>query len=301
MTDPPEYKQIFQYMVEKYNFPQKGSPEEKFWVDDLEDNQYKRLKGPVSDQKIDFSSPEDAAERIRTFAKTAGADIIGFTKVLPMMVFKGAKVKEKYAVVIGYEMDHEAIDSAPDPPAGKEALRAYWRIGSVIMKTAEFIRSMGYPATGHQVRTFTNDPPTILNPVAGLHAGLGEMGMLGILITPEFGPRIRLATITTDLKLPQGKQIDLGVQDFCKRCFICADECMGEAISREKKDERGFYKFTIDPYKCLPEFAKYDGCGVCIQVCPFNRKKEDMERFLVGVERLNEYFRLHPEKTPRRR
>jgi Pyruvate/2-oxoacid:ferredoxin oxidoreductase delta subunit len=299
MTDPPEYKQIFQYMVDHYDFPLKGSQEEKFWVNDLEENQYKRLAGPVSEEKVDFSSLEDAADRIRTFAKTAGADIVGFTKVLPMMVFKGAKVKEKYAVVLGFEMDHEAIDAAPEPPAGKEALRAYWRLGWLTMKVAEFIRSMGYPATGHQVRTFVNDPPTILNPVAGMHAGLGEMGMLGILITPEYGPRVRLGTITTDLELPQGKQIDIGVEEFCDRCKICADECQGDAIQRERSDERGFFKYTIDAHKCLPEFAKYDGCGICIKVCPFNRTKSQMDTFLKGVQRLNDHHKKM--KTPPRK
>jgi ferredoxin len=291
VADPPEFKNVFQYMLDNYDFPKKSTPEEQFWVDDLEQNQYKSLDGLVSDKKVEFSSSEEAAERIRIFAKAAGADIIGFTKVLPMMVFKGAQVKGKYAVVIGYEMDHGAIDTAPDPPAGKEALRAYWRLGWMVMKVAEFIRSMGYPAWGHQVRTFIDDPPTILHPVAGLHAGLGEFGMLGILITPEFGPRIRLGTITTDLELPQGEPIEIGVQEFCERCKVCANECMGEAISMEKKDERGFYKYTIDPYKCLPEFAKYDGCGICIKVCPFNRKPEDMKIFLKGVSRLNEFHR----------
>jgi ferredoxin len=68
-------------------------------------------------------------------------------------------------------------------------------------------------------------------------------------------------------------------------------ECMGDAIPTEKKDERGFNKYTIDPYKCIPHFAKYDGCGICIKVCPFNRKPGDMERFLAAVKRLNEYHR----------
>jgi epoxyqueuosine reductase QueG len=125
------------------------------------------------------------------------------------------------------------------------------------------------------------------------------MGMLGILITPEFGPRVRLGTITTDLELPQAELIDMGVQEFCERCKVCADECVGDAISREKKDERGYHKYTIDPYKCIPEFAKYDGCGICIKVCPFNRKREDMQKFLAGVKRLNEHFRQHPDQISR--
>ena len=32
-------------------------------------------------------------------------------------------------------------------------------------------------------------------------AGLGELSRIGILITPEFGPRVRLCKVFTDLPL----------------------------------------------------------------------------------------------------
>ncbi|MGA1819957.1 MAG: 4Fe-4S dicluster domain-containing protein [Thermoplasmatota archaeon] len=300
MPDPPVYQNIFRYMVEHYQDLHKSSPEEKFWVKDIEEVQYPSLGGPVSSERISFGSPEEAAERIETFAKAAGASMIGFTKVLPDMVFQGADIHGEYAVVLGLEMEYDAIDTSPDPPAGKEALRAYWRLGGIVQTVGEFIRFMGYQAQGHQVRTFLKAPPTILNTVAGLHAGLGEVGMLGLLITPGFGPRVRLGVVTTELELPQGEPVDLGISEFCERCQTCADECMGDAISREKRMERGHNKYTIDPYRCIPHFAKYDGCGLCIKVCPFNRSREDMPKFLAGVKRLNEHFRLHPDQVRRR-
>lgn len=288
MTDPPEYRGIFQYMVENYQDLDKNSPSEDFWVRDLEENQYRRLDGPVNPERFRFSDHREAGEAVREFALSAGADIVGFTRVTPDIVFKGAEVPGEFAVVIGYGMDFDAMDTAPDPPAGKEALRAYWRLGWIVMKTAEFIRSLGYPARGHQVRTFISDPPTVLNTLAGVRAGLGEVGRLGLLITEEFGPRVRLGTVTTDLTLPEGSEKKFGVDEFCSHCEICADKCAGEAIPRAKGIERGHEKYTIDPYKCLPEFAKYDGCGICIKVCPFNRRSEVMGEFLAGVKRFRD-------------
>lgn len=284
--EPPEYKDIFQYLIKNYEDPGKGTEMEKFWVNDLEEGQYPRLEGPVSEEKVHFGSPEEAARTIEEFAIAAGADMIGFTEVTDEIIFKGATVNGKYAISIGFQMNIEAISKAPGPPTGIEALRAYWRLGSIILKVSQFIRSMGYQAQGHQVRTFIKDPPTVLNSLAAVNAGLGEVGRLGLLITRRFGPRVRLGTITTELELPDNGERPFGVDEFCSHCTICADECVGEAIPMEKSLERGHMKYTIDPYKCLTEFAKYDGCGVCISVCPFNRPENEMEWFLEGVRKM---------------
>ena len=283
MTRQPEYRNIFQHLVENYDMPAKPSVKENFWVNDLEENQYKRLDGPVNLDRTDFTTPEDAARCIEEFAKDAGADLVGFTEVKGSFVFKGAEVPQKYAVVLAMEMDYDTIETAPEPPSGVEALRIYWRLGQVVQQVAGFIRSLGYPAVGHQVRTFIKDPPTILNPVAAYEAGLGEFGRLGVLITREFGPRVRLGTITTDLFLPQNERADFGVDWFCEHCNICEEACQGDAIPAEKREERGHMKYTIDPYKCLPQFAKYDGCNECVAVCPFNMPREELRDF---IERL---------------
>ncbi len=213
---------------------------------------------------------------------------MGFTNITEDLIFKGTKVKGKYAISLGFEMDFDAINTAPDPPAGIEALRAYWRLGWIVMKVSEFIRSLGYQAQGHQVRTFLGDPPTVLHTLTAVRAGLGEVGRSGLLITPELGPRLRVGTVTTELELPILGERTFGVDEFCSHCTICADKCNGEAIPYEKKMERGVLKYTINYEKCLPEFAKYDGCGICIKVCPFNRKREEMELFLKGVEKMRD-------------
>jgi ferredoxin len=283
IPDPPVYKNVFQKMVELYSFPEKSSAVERFWVADLEENQYRRLEGPVNEIRTEFDSPEDAAEIIESFARSCGADLVGFTAISDDLVFTGADVKGRYAISIGFEMDFDDINTAPDPPAGVEALRAYWRLGWIVMKVSEFIRSLGYPAQGHQVRTFLNDPPTVLHTLTAVRAGLGEVGRSGLLITPELGPRLRVGTVTTDLELPETGEMTFGVEEFCSRCTTCADECRGGAIPYEMSMERGVLKYTIDYEKCLPEFARYDGCGICIRVCRFNRRRDEMRKFVAGV------------------
>lgn len=286
MADRPEYKGIFQYMVRNFEDPGKQTSKERFWVDDLENVQYPALEGPPADETVHFDTPEEAASVIGEFAVAAGADMVGFTRVTPEMVFKGADVKGKYAVSLGIEMDREAISTAPEAPAGVEALRAYWRLGRIVLDVARFIRYLGHRAQGHQVRTFLADPPSILHSLAAERAGLGEFGRLGILVTPAFGPRVRFGTVTTELPLPDEGPHPFGVDEFCSHCTICMDACRGNAIPARKSEVRGILKYTIDPYKCIPEFAKYDGCAICISVCPFNRRTEEMDWFLEGVGRL---------------
>ncbi|MFO8050856.1 MAG: 4Fe-4S dicluster domain-containing protein [Thermoplasmatota archaeon] len=271
MKEGPKYRGIFQYIAENFDEQRKCSPEERFWVRDLEENQYPKLEGPVNRVEHEFETTEKAGKNIRSFAEALGADLVGFTRVKEGMAFQDADVKGRFAIVLGLRMDHSAIATAPDPPAGKEALRAYWVLGQMVLKVAEYIRYLGYPAQGHQVRTFLKDPPTILHPLAAYHAGLGEFGRHGLLVTPEFGPRLRLGTITTDLELPDEGPSPFGVEEFCQNCDLCMEACRGDAIPSEMRMERGILKYTIDPMRCAPEFARYDGCGICIKVCPFNR------------------------------
>jgi len=267
----PRYMDIFRYIEDNFPMGSKPTPMEAFWVHDIEDVQYPNLDGPVSRNRVEFSSPDEAADTVRAFAEASGASLIGFTEVTDEIVFHGAEINEMNCVVIAYEMEKEAILTAPDPPAGIEALRAYWRLGWIVMETAAFIRSMGYPACGHQVRTFLKDPPTILNTLAAYNAGLGEVGRNGLLITKEHGPRVRIGVVTTDLPLPMGSRTDLGIQKFCSACNRCLESCRGKAIPGERTEVNGHLKYTIAPIKCAPEFAKYDGCGICIAVCPFAR------------------------------
>ncbi|MGD1973142.1 MAG: hypothetical protein PVH37_22010 [Desulfobacterales bacterium] len=63
------------------------------------------------------------------------------------------------------------------------------------------------------------------------------MGRFGYLITKKFGPRVRLAAVTTDLPLMVDKPVDIGVEDFyrdCKKCAVC---CPSNSIAMEDQTE----------------------------------------------------------------
>ena len=282
----PVYDNIFEYLDANYEFKTPETPLTEFYKWDINENQYANLDGPVADERVEFKSPEDAAGTVREFAWAAGADLIGFTAVNDSFVFEGIDITHGYAAVMAMEMDFHRIATAPGEPSGIEVLRVYWRLGAVAVKLAEFIRSLGYSARAHHPRGFTDRPPTILHTKAALDAGLGELGRMGLLITEEYGPRVRLATVTTDLTLPQSPRKKFGVEKYCENCSLCIKACEGGAIPEEKKEERGSMKYTIDAYRCLPNFAEYDGCNLCVSECAFNLKKDDLTRFINEVNNL---------------
>lgn len=79
--------------------------------------------------------------------------------------------------------------------------------------SSRYLRNLGYEAIPSM-----ND--TALAIPYAIKAGLGEYGRHGLLITPEFGPRLRLGKIFTNMPLAHDTPIKFGVKEFCGACGI---------------------------------------------------------------------------------
>jgi epoxyqueuosine reductase QueG len=86
-------------------------------------------------------------------------------------------------------------------------------------------------------------------------AGLGTLGLNCSILTPEFGPRVKVTSILTDCALPAGESMR---EEMCTHCHLCVDNCPIGAI-----DGQGWK----NPYAC----ASYGCCGTCIAICPVGR------------------------------
>jgi epoxyqueuosine reductase QueG len=101
--------------------------------------------------------------------------------------------------------------------------------------------------------------------VVGHLAGLGSIGKSSLLITPAFGPRVRLGTIFTK---DDPREDDLKVCGHppaggCGGCTACSEICPAGAI------EKNGYNMN----RCIPVVTNANGqyktfCGLCMQVCP---------------------------------
>ncbi len=124
-----------------------------------------------------------------------------------------------------------------------------------------------------------------------IKAGLGEYGRHGLLITKEFGPRVRLGKIYTDLPLASDRPIRFGVKEFCEVCRRCSDACPVNAIPagepttkrHNQSNIRGVRKWSVDGEKCFSYWAAQNSdCAICVRVCPYNK---DYSNWLYRVGR----------------
>ena len=108
---------------------------------------------------------------------------------------------------------------------------------------------------------------------------MGWRGLDGLLITPQFGQRQRIAPIFIQDKLFKftDNNDHVWIEEYCKSCRKCEKACPTQAIySKEKigiQNINGINqtKICIDRIKCFPQFSKTLGCSICIKVCPFSK------------------------------
>ena len=204
---------------------------------------------------------------IEAAARKLGASSVGYTKVPAQWVFQGKAVMFDNAIVLTMEMDPKGIDSAPSLACQRTVFATYRDLGRIANKLAGLLRSRGFGAhAGHPL-----DGQALYPPLAQM-AGLGWLGMNGLIVTPEHGPRVRLAAVFTSIdNLPVCPHNEHSwVSVFCQTCRVCTSKCPPKALY-EKPIDHGTGQLTyVDNNLCFPYFYDYYGCSICIKVCPFN-------------------------------
>lgn len=269
--DQPVDINIFEYIFNRYDIKITIEEEAKEYKERIYTTHFGFEDGPVGKREKELDDPEENTAKIKSLAKELGADLVGISKVKNEYFFKGRELDNEFAISLAVEMDYDRIQTSPGPPSATEAIRVYYILGGITITLASKIRELGYPAYGHHPRASRIHKPRILHIPSAIDAGFGELGRHGMLITPKYGPRVRVSTITTDLPLTPDKPISFGVAEFCDECETCVKECEGGAIPENRSLVRGTSKYVVDPYKCGPCFAEFDGCSVCMKVCPFNK------------------------------
>lgn len=253
----------------------------------------------VAPKKHKFNSKAEASAAIKRAAKLYGASLVGITKndprwnytpmtdftktwegkdpVIPWSKFP---FEPKSVIVMAFEMDYEAIATAPSLVEEGATMEGYSQMSKTAFQLSVFLKTLGYKSV-----PATND--TALSVPYAIAAGLGEASRIGILVTYKYGPRVRIAKVFTDFDFVEyDKPKTFGVFEFCKRCKRCADACPSQSIPHDdnptwkpthkhahlETSNPGVYKWYLDGVGCFEYWSKNHGdCGCCIAACPYNK------------------------------
>ena len=222
---------------------------------------------------------KDVTDDIRNKARELGFGEVGFTRLDRHYVYTSKKrwAKYEHVICLAYEQDYQQTQTIPSMEAEYTHYGTYEIEGAKALDLAAHIRSIGYHAQIHSPSD--NSGSYIAMFVA---AGLGQLGANGQLLSPHFGSRARLMLITTDAPVTYDGPEDYGIHKFCQECQVCVNRCPGRALEKEKVWWRGVEKNKLVYDRCRPVMARYEGCGVCMKVCPIQRygMKPVMEHYV---------------------
>ena len=251
--------------------------------------------GPA--EQFDMGPPDEASATVKQVAGVFGADLVGICANDDRWLYS-----ERYArhadegrpldlgeglgnvIVVGQSMDHDLVDTVPSALSGAATGLGYSKDVLVLLSTAQWLRNLGYRAVPS-----LND--TALAIPLAIQAGLGEYGRHGLVITPEFGPRVRFGKIFTDAPLHHDSPVRFGVTEFCESCRRCTEACPPGAIADgpptsvklNRSTIGGVRKWTTDGERCFSYWAQIvSDCMICVRVCPYNK---DFSRFRHRVGR----------------
>ncbi len=247
---------------------------------------------PIYNHKFRLKNPDPTAMTrvIKQAARWIGADRVGVAKLNPLWIYThwgqhnamythaakhgdSIEIPPEYdnVIVMIHGMDYDMMRRTPnvEPETDIGYSKAAWCAASL----ATFVAELGYKAIPSVNELGLSIPMAV-------DAGLGELGRHGQLITREYGPRVRISKVFTNLPLVPDSPIDIGVQGFCEKCELCAKHCPSRALMTGERTDKawdqsnaeGIMKWPIKAMKCFDWWVKNGThCSVCIRVCPWNK------------------------------
>jgi len=232
----------------------------------------KYVEGDVSENKVEV-------EKIKKLSKYLGAKLVGVADMREYHFYShrgrnpetyGEKIDKfhKYGIVFAVEMDKDMINRAPQCEEVIAVTKGYMDAAIIGMWISYYIRELGYEARNHMDGNYL-----VVAPLVAQDAGLGEIGRNGILITKEYGQRVRLGVVTTDMPLIADAREDFGIKEFCRVCNKCPKSCPGKAIpDGDMELIDGVMRWKINQEQCYGMWRRIGtDCGVCLSVCPFSQ------------------------------
>ena len=215
-------------------------------------------------------------QELKSLAFGEGADLIGVAPVdrfreAPRMTHPQAIVPDaKAVVVIAIKYPDASIDGWGKPPAESmffyQSVQMYMTttvMPMITFKLYRFLEKAGYlalpvaPSGFYRYRDYKEVQGGFIADFSHRHAavaaGLGEFGRQGLLLTPQFGVRQRMASVITNAPL----QADplYGARPLCDQCEACLKVCPVGAFHKTEQHsirigEKAFIYAKVNKWRC---------------------------------------------------
>ncbi len=221
-----------------------------------------------------------------------GADLFGVADLenynlensptIPENILSGFKKAISIAIALPKAIFMK-IEKFPTPEYAKVYNSVNNKLDEISIYLSKFIENKGFkalPIPASQIIDRNEFRGAITHKAIARLAGIGWQGKSLLIVSPEFGPRIRLATILTDMEI----DADSPIENRCGSCTNCKEICPSGAIKSslaeneyyKTRDEAIFFKKCKD--MLIEKFANienvgYPICGFCIKVCPYSYSK----------------------------
>lgn len=174
-----------------------------------------------------------------------------------------------FAISLGFRLSDKVIEDIKDHPT-QLYLHHYrqvnYQLDRAALVVSDFIQKQGYgavPIAASQVIDWENQKGHLSHKLIAAEAGLGWIGRSNLLVTPQWGARVRLVSILTDMPLEVGQKLSRD----CGSCRDCLNVCPAGVI----KEEPG----NFDRLGCLEQLRKFRKeyniphyiCGICVKAC----------------------------------
>jgi epoxyqueuosine reductase QueG len=220
------------------------------------------------------TNPQENVDKLKGLCRQWGSSLFG---VADLRSFKKEEIllppslidSLPYAISVGFHLSDtvlEEIENQPTPLYFHHYQRVNILLDTTGLIVASAIQDLGYqamPIAASQIVDWKTQKAHLSHKHVARAAGLGWIGRNNLLVSEQFGSRIRLVTILTGIPLT----ISAPSPKDCGSCLSCLRVCPAGAIKERQQD--------FDHLRCyeqLRAFAKalhfsHNICGVCVKAC----------------------------------
>ena len=233
-------------------------------------------------------------QQLQKFAKELGADLFGvadLARAHDAICKQGGSSLAAYprAITVGIRLLDTFVDELPGARQDRAVAMTFKqhaydlinaRLDAITSRTSSVLQNAGhkaFPIPASQILDTQKLIGRFSHKIAAHLAGLGWIGRSCLLVTPQFGPRVRWATVLTDAPLTTGKPM----APRCGKCSKCVELCPVSAFTGRPFSEDEPRSARFDVAKCQQNFDEVEKevgvrvCGLCVYACPHGNSKKN--------------------------